>query len=75
MTNNPNNKMAAANNLDDRFIDDNDSAERLGVSVKTLRRWRLLGRGPRWYKLGRAVRYSVADLRSWLAAQPTGGGH
>lgn len=37
----------------------------LGVSLQTLRNWRHLGRGPRYCKYGRAVRYLLADLLAW----------
>ena len=37
-------------------------ADRWQVSLKTLRRWRLDGEGPVWYKLFRNVRYHEADI-------------
>lgn len=37
-------------------------ADRWQVSLKTLRRWRLNGEGPVWYKLFRHVRYHEADI-------------
>lgn len=37
-------------------------ADRWQVSLKTLRRWRLDGEGPVWYKLFRHVRYHEADI-------------
>lgn len=58
-----------------KFIDEHQVAEMVGLSVKTLRRWRLFGRGPKYHKLnGRAVRYEIAEIEAWVAAQPTGGG-
>jgi hypothetical protein len=54
---------------DERF-----AAGRLGVSVETLRTWRKQDRGPRYRKLGRAVRYSIADLEAFVEAAPAGGG-
>ena len=48
---------------DERF-----TAEVLGLSVKTLRRWRWLGKGPRFYKIGAAVRYADQDIASFLEA-------
>lgn len=41
-------------------------AARLSISVKTLRNWRWQGRGPRFLRLGRAVRYSPAEIELWL---------
>ena len=37
-------------------------AEILDVSVATIRRWRLLQRGPRFVKIGAAVRYKREDV-------------
>jgi predicted DNA-binding transcriptional regulator AlpA len=51
------------------YLKDFDAAERLGLSVKTLRAWRLQGRGPKYLKLGRAVRYLVQDLDQWAAGR------
>jgi len=48
-------------------------SKRLNVSVASLRRWRLLSRGPQFVKVGALVRYRPEDLDSWIAAQPTGG--
>lgn len=36
------------------------------VSVHTLRAWRLQRRGPRFVKLGTAVRYRRNDVLTWL---------
>jgi len=45
---------------------DSETAAILGIKTGTLRKWRLRGVGPRFRKLGRAVRYSERDLRVWL---------
>lgn len=41
----------------------------LGVEVETLGAWRRKGYGPRWYRIGKKVRYSEADLRLWMSTQ------
>ena len=46
---------------------------RYGISRRTLQRWRLQGRGPRFYKLGRIVRYDLRDVEAWVNSKPTGG--
>jgi excisionase family DNA binding protein len=43
-------------------------AEQLGLSVATLRAWRHRGRGPRFVRFGRAVRYLPADLAEFVRA-------
>ncbi len=45
-----------------------EAAHLLGLSVKTLRRWRWAGKGPRFLKLGAAVRYDPADLTAFIEA-------
>ena len=41
-------------------------AEQLGLSVATLRAWRLQKRGPRFVRFGRCVRYLPADVRRFI---------
>jgi predicted DNA-binding transcriptional regulator AlpA len=38
-----------------------------GVSVQTLARWAVEGKGPRQTKLGHASRYAKAHVISWIA--------
>jgi hypothetical protein len=45
-----------------------DAARRLRVSPSFLAKARMQGGGPRYRKLGRAVRYVQADLDHWLLA-------
>ena len=39
----------------------------LRISRKTLERMRVEGRGPRFVKLGRCVRYRQRDLLTWIS--------
>lgn len=45
---------------------EHEVAERLGLSVATLRAWRQKNRGPRYVRFGRAVRYLPGDLQSFI---------
>ena len=45
-----------------------EAARILGLSVKTLRRWRWAGRGPCFVKIGSAVRYDPRDLAAFIDA-------
>jgi len=45
-----------------RTLTDIEVAARLGVSRFTVRAWRLKGLGPRFMKMGRAVRYRPQDV-------------
>ena len=47
---------------ENRILTDIEVAERLGVSRFTVRSWRLKGVGPRFLKMGRAVRYRSQDV-------------
>jgi excisionase family DNA binding protein len=55
------------------FMTEGEVAKRLNVSVASLRRWRLLKKGPAFVKIGALVRYRPEDLDSWLASLPKGG--
>jgi predicted DNA-binding transcriptional regulator AlpA len=44
-------------------------AEVLGKPPRTLRQWRYLGSGPKYLKVGAAVRYRARDVEEWLSAQ------
>ena len=43
-------------------------AEQLGLSVATLRAWRHRGKGPRFLRLGRSVRYLPSDVDEFVRA-------
>jgi excisionase family DNA binding protein len=48
--------------VEKRTLTDVEVAARLGVSRFTVRSWRLKGTGPRFLKMGRAVRYRPEDV-------------
>jgi len=49
----------------DRVLSEVQVAERLGVSLFTVRAWRHRGMGPRFLKMGRAVRYRSRDIEAF----------
>lgn len=49
-------------------LTEHEVAKQLGLSVATLRAWRLKGKGPRFVRFGRAVRYLVADVERFVEA-------
>ena len=52
-----------------RLLNTREASEYLGISDRTLERWRLAGQnGPPFIKLGHLCRYAVADLDRWVAA-------
>ena len=65
--------MAIANTLAE-LLTEHDVARITGLSVASVRRWRLLRMGPKYIKIGAAVRYRPEDVSVWLESRPTGGG-
>jgi predicted DNA-binding transcriptional regulator AlpA len=57
------------------LLNEHDVARITGLSVASVRRWRLLRQGPKYLKIGAAVRYRIEEVRAWLETRPTGGGH
>jgi len=43
------------------------AASYMSLAESTLEKWRVSGRGPRFVKIGRAVRYRTCDLDDFLA--------
>ena len=57
-------------NTDQRpWLSNEDLAERYGVSIDTVRKWRHEGTGPAGVRFGRHVRYSLAELERWERVQ------
>jgi predicted DNA-binding transcriptional regulator AlpA len=56
-----------------QLLNEHEVAGLLGVSVASIRRWRLLGRGPKYIKIGASVRYKPEDVNAWINSRPAGG--
>lgn len=63
----------AGNNTLEALLTEHDVARITGLSVASIRRFRLLKQGPKFLKLNAAVRYRPEDLKTWLDSRPTGG--
>jgi len=50
------------------YINTNDVATLLGVSVSTIKRLRKTTSGPPWTRVGSQIRYHVHDVRDWAKA-------
>lgn len=59
--------------MSSRFLTESEVSERTQISLATLRRWRLVRRGPAYRKFGSLVRYEEEELIQWEQAQPHGG--
>lgn len=44
-------------------------AEYLGVPKQTIYDWRVHGKGPQAYRIGKRIRFTVSDVRAWVATQ------
>ena len=52
-----------------QMVTTKELAELIGVPVATLNNWRSIGRGPRSFRLGRTVKYLIADVTAWIEQQ------
>ncbi len=52
-----------------RYLSNDEAAQVLKLSPRTLEKFRVIGGGPRYRKLGRRVVYSVHDLETWADAR------
>jgi predicted DNA-binding transcriptional regulator AlpA len=50
------------------LLNERQAADLLNIRVPTLRRWRWAGKGPRFLKLGGAVRYEPSELEDFIAS-------
>ncbi|VVE82990.1 helix-turn-helix transcriptional regulator [Pandoraea sputorum] len=48
-----------------RYLTNDEAAEYLRLSPRTLEKQRVIGNGPKFRKFGRRVMYAVADLDAW----------
>jgi hypothetical protein len=55
-----------------RYLTNDEAADYLRLSPRTLEKQRVIGGGPKFRKFGRRVMYAVADLDAWAAAQLRG---
>ena len=45
------------------------ASDLLGVAPSTLKAWRVSGKGPRYFKIGRWICYRQDDLDAWIEGQ------
>lgn len=60
------------------LLTEDDAAKLLNISPTTLKKWRRINRGPRYYRIGTAVRYGHDDLEDYAkrsAMNPRNPGH
>ena len=54
--------------MDNKLLTPEQTAALLNLKAKTLARWRWTGCGPRFIKIGGAVRYAESDLQTFIQA-------
>lgn len=52
----------------DQLLTERDAAKILHVSVQLLRKWRAMGTGPKYVRLGRCIRYALSDIESYISS-------
>ncbi len=55
------------------LLNEFEVAHLTGMSIGSVRRWRILGQGPKYLKLLKAVRYKPEDVSAWIESRPSGG--
>ncbi len=53
----------------DQMLTEQQVADLVCQSVRTLQKWRVSGSGPAFCKLGQSVRYRTADVLGWISAR------
>ncbi|QSZ47209.1 helix-turn-helix domain-containing protein [Arthrobacter sp. D5-1] len=53
----------------ERHLTTQELADREGVSLQTVYTWRVHQKGPRAMRIGKYVRYRMADVLAWEEAQ------
>ena len=51
---------------DETIVTSKAVAAHLQVGVQTLAKWRSEGRGPRYLRMGRAIRYRMSDIDEFI---------
>ena len=54
---------------DTKYLSTRKAARRLGLSPRTLDRYRVTGGGPVYHQFGKAVRYLQEDLDEWSTSR------
>jgi hypothetical protein len=55
-----------------RYLTNQEAAEYLKLSPRTLNKQRVYGGGPQFHKFGRRVVYALSDLEDWANARSCG---
>ena len=51
-----------------KLLTENQVANQLSITTNTLRKWRWLGKGPAFIKMGAAVRYEADAIAAFISS-------
>lgn len=51
-----------------QLLNNDATADLIGASRRTLPVWRVQGKGPKFIKIGKLVRYELAEIEAWIRA-------
>lgn len=57
---------------EDALLTEDETADALRISVRTLQAWRLKEAGPAFVRVGRAIRYRRGDIKDWIKQNTCG---
>jgi len=66
-------KTADLQQVQRRYGSERDVAQLTGIAARTLQKWRLFGKGPRFYRVGGMIKYDLAEVDSWVQAKAVNG--
>lgn len=58
----------SATSTSEALLKEQEAADLLKMSARTLQGWRMVGRGPAYVRAGRSIRYRQADIVHWVDA-------
>ena len=50
-----------------KYLTTAELAELIRAPIETVRYWRHVGKGPKWFNIGRRVLYELADIEAFIA--------
>jgi predicted DNA-binding transcriptional regulator AlpA len=56
-----------------QLLTESEAADLYRCTKAAMRRWRRENRGPKFYRIGRLIRYEASDLTEWLLAKAVAG--
>ena len=51
---------------ENQLMPEREAAKLAGFSIAAFIKWRREGRGPRYIRVGRSIRYRLSDLLNWI---------